>query len=216
MPNSTNTQSSLVLSYLDLRKAIGILGIALPFVLVVGKFLFDGPGTQPSISDYYYASMRDVFVGIRCAIGVFLMSYRGYERKGNIAGDLACVFAIGVALFPTAPELDPTSIHKLIGLLHFSFAAAFFLILAYFCLALFRKSDPTKPMTRRKRMRNKVYATCGGTILASLTLLLIYALFLQHTFVQHLDPVFWLETITILAFGISWLTKGEAILKDEA
>ena len=30
------------------------------------------------------------------------------------------------------------------------------------------------------------------------------------------DPVFWLETIAVVAFGISWLTKGEAILRDEA
>jgi hypothetical protein len=29
------------------------------------------------------------------------------------------------------------------------------------------------------------------------------------------NPVFWLETIAILAFGVSWLTKGEAILKDD-
>jgi len=37
------------------------------------------------------------------------------------------------------------------------------------------------------------------------------------TFVpKGLNPVFWLETITIEAFGISWLTKGQAILKDEA
>jgi len=32
---------------------------------------------------------------------------------------------------------------------------------------------------------------------------------------KRYDPVFWLETIAILALGISWLTKGEAILKDE-
>jgi hypothetical protein len=28
-------------------------------------------------------------------------------------------------------------------------------------------------------------------------------------------PVYWLETLAILAFGISWLTKGEAILGDK-
>ena len=27
--------------------------------------------------------------------------------------------------------------------------------------------------------------------------------------------VFWLEAVAIVAFGISWLTKGEAILKDD-
>jgi hypothetical protein len=27
-----------------------------------------------------------------------MMSYRGYERKDDMAGDLACVFAIGEAI----------------------------------------------------------------------------------------------------------------------
>jgi hypothetical protein len=26
--------------------------------------------------------------------------------------------------------------------------------------------------------------------------------------------VFWLETVAIVAFGVSWLIKGEAILED--
>ena len=106
--NSTNsTDISLVLSYLGLRKAIGIIGISLPFVLAIGKIIFDDPGIQPSISDYYYTIMGDVFVGSLCAMGVFLLSYRGYDKQDNIAGNLACVFAIGVALFPTTPALNP-------------------------------------------------------------------------------------------------------------
>jgi hypothetical protein len=39
-----------VLSYLGLRKSIGIIGIALPFVLIVGKILLESPGILPSIS----------------------------------------------------------------------------------------------------------------------------------------------------------------------
>jgi hypothetical protein len=204
-----------VLSYLGLRKAIGILGTALPFVLVAGKMILDGPGIQPSISDYYYTSMRDVLVGTLCAIGVFLMSYRGYERADDVAGDLACIFAIGVALFPTTPPVNATSAQVTIGYLHFAFAAAFFLTLAYFCLKLFRKTDPSKPMTARKRQRNQVYTTCGYLILGCIAALLVYGLFLAKSGIKNLDPVFWLETAAVLAFGISWLTKGEAILKDE-
>ena len=30
-----------------------------------------------------------------------------------------------------------------------------------------------------------------------------------------LEPIFWLESVAIVAFGLSWLTKGETILKDE-
>jgi hypothetical protein len=28
-------------------------------------------------------------------------------------------------------------------------------------------------------------------------------------------PGYWLEALAVLAFGISWFTKGEAILKDK-
>ena len=33
--------------------------------------------------------------------------------------------------------------------------------------------------------------------------------------VDSLAPIFWLESLAVVAFGVSWLTKGEAILKDE-
>lgn len=32
--------------------------------------------------------------------------------------------------------------------------------------------------------------------------------------ISKLDPVFWLESVAVWAFGWSWLIKGEAILKD--
>src|SRR5262245_5003850 len=106
--------TTLVLSYLSLRKAIGLLGACLPFVLAIGLFVLDGKGLQGSISGYYHTEMRDVFVGILCAIGVFLLSYRGYESEDRIAGNLACAFAIGTALFPTTP-MDPAPLDKVKG-----------------------------------------------------------------------------------------------------
>jgi hypothetical protein len=32
---------------------------------------------------------------------------------------------------------------------------------------------------------------------------------------ESIHPIFWLEALAIFAFGISWFTKGEAILWDE-
>lgn len=214
MYQQTFSDNPLVISYLGLRKAIGIIGTALPFVLAFGNILLEGPGIESSISAYYYTAMRDVFVGSLCAIAVFLMSYKGYERKDDIAGDFAFIFAIGVALFPTTPDENPTSRDRLIGALHLLFAALFLLTLAYFSLALFRKTDPNKKPTRRKLQRNVVYTICGYTILASLALIVVIKLMLGDTPLKHLDPVFWLESVTVVAFGVSWLTKGEAILKD--
>src|SRR5512143_1409059 len=98
--------STLVFSYLTLRKAIGALGLALPFVLSFGAFLIFHQPVQNSISHYYWTGMRDVFVGMLFAIGFFLLSYQGYERADRIAGILACVFAVGVALFPTVPNAE--------------------------------------------------------------------------------------------------------------
>jgi hypothetical protein len=214
MINTDGAASSLVISYLALRRAIGILGIGLPFVLVIGALVLQGSGLEPSISSYYYTVMRNVLVGTLCAIGVFLMSYHGYGRADDIAGDLACGFAIGVALFPTVPAHDPTHAQVIVGCVHYSFAAAFFLTMAYFCLYLFRRSDPSKPMAPRKTTRNRVYTACGYLILLCILLLAGYGLFLQDTSVARLRPVFWLEAAAIVAFGTSWLVKGEALLQD--
>jgi len=214
MTQPSGPQDSLVLSYLDLRKAIGTIGIALPFVLAIGKLLLDGPGIQSSMSAYYHTVMRDVFVGSLCAIAVFLLSYRGYQRQDYIAGKLACLFAIGVAFFPTAPDLDPSARDKIVSMAHSLFAMAFLLTLAYFSLAQFRKTDPSKPPTPQKLQRNIVYTVCGWTILACILLIVGLALLPGDAPVKRLDPVFWLESLAVVAFGVSWLTKGEAILKD--
>jgi hypothetical protein len=210
------TVDSLVISYLSLRRAVGIIGIALPFVLVVGKWLLDGWGIQSSISAYYYTSMRDVLVGSLCAIGVFLLSYRGYERADDLAGNLACVLVVGVALFPTSPSVGATATQTAVGVIHLLFASAYFLTLAYFSLVLFRKTNPAKQMTERKKERNIVYTVCGYTIIVCIVLVVADVAFFRDSAVQTIDPIFWLESAAVLAFGTSWLTKGGAILADVA
>ena len=212
--DSSRGTRSLVLSYLTLRKAVGILGLGLPFVLAAGKELLQGPGIEPSISAYYYTSMGDVFVGTLCAIGVFMFSYRGYERSDAIAGKLACLFAVGTALLPTIPPVNSSHTERITGMVHYTFAVGFFIVLAYFSLVLFRKTDPTKPTTKMKRWRNRVYAACGSTILACIALLAAYAAIGRGTALDRLNPVFWLESLAVLMFGLSWFVKGEAILAD--
>jgi hypothetical protein len=150
-----------------------------------------------------------------CAIGVFLMSYRGYERKDAIAGRFAFVCAIGVALFPTNPLPIANPDETLIGGIHLTFAALLFLTLAYISLHLFTKTDPDKPPTRQKLQRNVVYRISGYVMLACIALIVVAALPPIRAMVEQFSPRFWLEAIAIVAFGISWLTKGEAILKDQ-
>lgn len=211
------SESYLVVSYLTLRKAIGILGIALPFVVSLGAGIIFRKEIQNSLSGYYYTGMRDVFVGTLCAIGVFLLSYKGYERIDDIAADLASIFAIGVALFPTAPDGAVSDQARSIGYIHLGFAVLFFLTLIYFSLFLFTKTNPSKSPTPQKLQRNMVYRACGTIMGVCVALMIIYTLLTinQPSLYREFHPLYWLETIAIVSFGFSWLTKGEAILKDQ-
>jgi hypothetical protein len=232
----SGTERALAMSYLGLRRAVGCIGIGLPFVLVLGKILIEGPGIQGSISAYYYTVMGNVFVGSLCAIGVFLLSYR-YKKYDIIASVLAGIFAIGVALFPTAPELAPTATEKAIGTVHVVSAALFFVTLACISLFLFTKTRPDQtlrphkpmeylslfvvtrtkagqPLNPRKKWRNVIYRICGYTILACIAVMGLVAIPSIRDHVKQWYPVFWLESLAVVAFGSSWLIKGETILKD--
>jgi len=84
-----------------LRRVVGVLGVARPAVPVLWGFaLCRCAEVQLSISDYYDLRTRDVFVGTLFAIGWFLFAYRGYDRTDDVPGNLAGLFALGVALFP--------------------------------------------------------------------------------------------------------------------
>ena len=68
-------------------------------------------------------------------------------------------------------------------------------------------------MTERKRQRNAVYRVAGVVIVVCLALIALLNL-LPPGPVDDLQPVFWLETIASVSFGVSWLIKGETLLKD--
>ena len=219
----------MLVSHLRLRRILGVLGVALPIVLMVWGFALAGWSIelQNSISDYYGLRTRDVFVGILFVIGWFLATYKGYEPIDDIAGYLACVFALGVAFFPNSGQ----SWEKVI---HFSSAACLFLVLAFFSLFLFTKSKdspkglrgtvssfrfgaagPGESLTPQKKTRNGVYVVCGIVMLICVALTGLYSAFWENTAISAIKPVFWLESLMIWAFGISWFIKGETLWKDK-
>ncbi len=210
MSNDVNSKDDLVISYLVLRRVIGILGIALPLVVSLGALLFFKEGLQSSVSKYYYTGTGDVLVGTLFVIGFFLFSYKGYDRD-YIAGRIGWIAAVGAALFPThrTPEHD-----DIFGYLHIAFAGIFFATLIYFSLVLFPKTGPADP-TPEKLKRNKVYKATGYIMIACIVLIAVYYFLPDGNVFEPFQPVFWLEAIAIVAFGVAWITKGEAILKDE-
>jgi hypothetical protein len=203
-----DADDTLVIPYLMLRKAVGFLGMLLPVILVAGCPLV-GPcrGIEDSISAYYGTGMRDEFVGLLFAIGLFLYSYEGYEKKDDRAGNIACGFAVGVALFPT------TSTVGWVHAVHYVFAAGLFLTLSYFSLCLFTKTGDDPP-TDEKKIRNKIYVACGAAMLACIALIVVFQMFLTDTALARAKPVLVLESLALWAFGISWMIKGEVILED--
>ncbi|HEU0014097.1 MAG TPA: hypothetical protein VFQ45_10460 [Longimicrobium sp.] len=230
--------NALVLNFLTLRKAVGYIGLALPFALVAGENLRDrllsdagrmGVLLESSISAYFHTGMREVFVGSLCAIGVFLLAYRGYDRRDRVLSNIAGVCALLVALFPTfeasreasdtatrAPDsvtffsgADAPDPH-VVGYVHFAAAAAFFALLAWISLVQFTKSDTSAP-TREKRERNIIYRLCGWVILGCIAAIAVAKLLLDDAAERSSHFVFWFEAIAVVAFGISWLVKGEAI-----
>jgi hypothetical protein len=200
-----------VMSVLGVRRAIGVIGIGLPFLLAIGGTLLEGLALESSISAYYYTVMGGVFVGSLCAQGVFLVAYR-YRRRDAVLSTAAGVLVIAVALLPTAPA-EPTPSQAMIGVVHLLCAGGFYLLLAYFCLFLFTRThkDGTPP-TPRKILRNRVYRSCGAGVLVGVAGAGLAGL--GGGSAGLWQPVFWFETLAGIAFGTAWLIKGETLLRD--
>jgi len=220
-----------IISYYTMRRAIGVLGITLPLILVAGSSLFgDCEEVQASISTYYYTNMRNIFVGFNCAVAFFLFAYRGHDWRDNLVGYLGCIFALGLAFLPCSISTPDQSClvgvseqNPLMGKLHNMSALLYFIILIVYSLFLFPKTHMDMVtgekmfMGRQKKKRNVVYYICGSIMTASLLLIIAYMWILKNSYpeLEGLNPVFWLESIVLLSFGISWLTKGQLLFRDE-
>lgn len=215
------TKDPRIISYNALRKTIGWLGLSLPAAMVAGNYLFGHCNViQDSNSQYYYTVTGNLLTGILCCVALFLIAYKGFDKTDNISTSLAGILALGVAFFPT--DYNPLNtcavIHlnpdKLRNIVHYGFAGLFLTTLACISLFLFVKSKGKK--TNQKKKRNKVYRTCGIVMLVASALIPAYSFYSNHS--DKLDkykPTFWLEWIALAAFGISWLVKGEIVLKDK-
>lgn len=226
-----------VMSYLSVRRMLGLLGLSLPISLYVYARVF-GRGMQPSISEFYHTEMGDILVGILVAIGVFLFSYKGYSHKsGELFSDrnvsrTAGVGILIVALFPAAPASSPicslgqetsTAVTLISGFtghwcgfeeIHFLGAILFFVCMAVFCFFQFPKGyKKENGKINWKIAENRVYAASGIVIVLSIIALLVYFLAGSDMQIslQKRNYVFWLESIGVIAFAVAWLAKGKSI-----
>ena len=197
-------------SYLTLRRAIGILGFAFPLVITVGSQLIFQTGVQSSLSAYYYTGMRDVFVGFLCAIAMILFVYKGSGTREDIANRLTGIFAIGVAIFPTAADASGPGIANILHSLSF---VLFLLMPTYSNIFLLGNPASSRAVSREVLLRKQVYKSIGWTI-SICSLLMVLSAILPAP-INQLHPVFWLETIAYWAFGLSWMTRGRLLIKAQ-
>lgn len=214
-----NTQP-LVVSYLSIRRAIGVTGLLLPVLLGPVGWLILGIDIQDNLSLYYHTPLRDVFVGSLCAIGIFLFCYQGHDWIENWTANLGCASALGVALFPLDAASAPLYQQSLRGNLHCLFGGVFFLTLAFYSLFHFPTSKSrNEELEPHEQQRDLVYRTSGIVILLSMAAMGVYLLLPLSGWREVLDrynALFWLESIAAWAFAAAWLTKGRTIVADVA
>ena len=198
--------AALASAYTHLQQIVGVMAILLAPVLFVGNWALTGNELESSISAYYHTPMGSVFVGVLWALAVFFLSYNYKPLPGfnvdNKLSTLAAIAAVSVAVFPTTSDASvPTRSEHNIGIVHATSAAVLFILLAVFALFLFPRGSSA--MTPEKRRRNVLYRTCGGIMDVAILLMVVW----------RDPPESWhvflaLETICVVAFGVSWLVKG--------
>ncbi len=226
-------QRDEIISYQQLRAFIGFTGILLPILVVLGCGFFGaGPyAWQVSISHYYYSFMHITFVSILCVLGAFLLTYKGKDRWESRLSNLAGFCAFGIAAFPKKfegflPAQEGRNQYLRLmkevtdfwGGLHFGFAGALFTCFVIFCLYFFQKPDDeySGEAERKFKKRKLIYKICGWVIVVSIILVGLFNFVIepQEGFFTYSTFIF--ETTALWAFGIAWLVKGSAVLKNVA
>ncbi len=212
--------SSIVISYMQLRALIGFLGILLPFLCFFWDCAFNGGSVPDSISLHYYLNFRDIFVGILVTVSFFLITYRGYTLLDDVTTWAIGLSGLATALFPCENPgwTEKVSVFMLdnavTNAVHLSAAGTFFTLLAFNSLFLFTRSKTAVVKGSRKYWRNIVYRICGAVILVPLVAMALVTVFTSAEFRQHTKIILILETIMLVSFGVSWLVKGGAIMGD--
>jgi len=221
MDTKRNIQTSEndILTYRRIRSAIGVLGIGLPIVLLIlPLFPFFKTTIQNSISHYYYTNLRELFTGVLCAVGLFLIRYKGHKnpifwKNDGLLTNIAGFMAFGIALFPTNADVCTQKIytiiphcHSILGIIHYFFAATFFVVLAIVSINVFtigQNINSNIPVSLINE--NKIYRTCGYLMLCFLILVpILSSLKLSYSTLIC-------EALALFSFGISWIIKGRAL-----
>ncbi|MCG6901127.1 MAG: hypothetical protein LJE68_00460 [Rhodobacter sp.] len=219
---NADAREEIVENFYRVRRTLGYLGFLLPFLLIVGGLYFNA--NEPSISDYYHTLLRDIYVGILTAIGIFLICYTGFRRdevqrfSDDAVTTLAGAAALVAAFVPNRGTLnasmEPEALTQhifgvwLCDMTHHVAALTFLLSLAYLCRYRFARTA--------KAGRRRIYLACFWIIVIATAATMVVAWMRKYGTPEQADVViryqlvFWFEAIGVWAFSLSWLVKGRA------
>lgn len=229
---------------------MGLLGFILPPLLVFGGltslwWLSTPLEAQNSLSAYYHASgisesigldctandgvYRDLFVGILAVTGACSILYGGFNSLENWLLNLAGVFLLGVAFFPTDwPEqqfIDACSnldgfqrfqASQLLGLpisIHGASAILFFLAITAVNFFTALKTVELIEDGSQRRFWARIFQWARWLMPAAPVVVLLVKLLTGDSLIED-DIVLWVEWVGIWAFSIYWILKSIEIFRS--
>ena len=209
---ASELQDHMAGTYFSLRWGMVVIAFAFPIVVTLGGFFLFKSGLLASLSAYYYTGVRDVFVGLLVAIGVCLYLYKGFSMSENVALNLAGVFVVAVAMFPTQSNCDKSCD---LFTTHTVAAVLFFLCIAY--VAIF-KGPETLSLLEDEQLRKKyrrTYKTLGTVMIVSPAVALIASLILEASTGKKFVIVF-AEWLAVWIFAAYWFFKSRELASTAA
>ncbi len=192
-----------VVSFLTFRKVIGFIGLLLPLAVIVGSGFRP---VLPTISHYYHSQSGDIFVGALIICGIFLLCYKGFDKKDDIICNIAGTAVIVTALFPELGDSRQYFMQlvnaRTAQAIHFVGAFVTFGSLGYMSFFQFSKSFDVKMNMLHKFLGSIMFICLGAAVV-------INAIPNNYEIVHNGRILFILETVLLGAFGVSWLIKGK-------
>jgi hypothetical protein len=211
-------------TYFTLRVGLAVLAAALPILLVVVGYLGYSISLQPSLSDYYFAltnakptlwnfPMRGWFVGILCAIGSFLILYRGFSNTENWLLNIAGVSALGVALVPMLTQCKDCGgpVFPWWPWAHFFFAGLLFVCIAFVAWACSEETLGELPPDKQKKYRTLYDCHALGMLLFPFAAIVLTTLAGMNNYL-----IFFIEAFGVWVFAHYWYTKSRELQESDA
>lgn len=221
--------NSFTQTYFTLRLGLALISFALPIALYFSANVLTALPLLPSLSAYYYADSGAIFVGSLFAIGMGLLSYKGFSRVEDWSLNFGGVLAVAIAMFPMQPvdawpciyadfdmgkwgsiadHFDRSSQWAVNLGIHYYCAVLFFVVLAFVMTFCSHQTLHLVPLKERRRFL-LAYLLCGllfiGSVGASYVILGNAGGSSGNACTKHV--LFGVECAGVYSFAIYWLVK---------